>query len=260
MVSAAYVVTFFDPLRATCDLRPEDSTRGGFLYQVPIVSDFGGSEDTAKNVFPEWEAPEIWGEYEYESDPEGIYNTPRWGVQYPIQPGDIAIVQWENGDPLIIGFTRLTADVTPAVVALGFDNFYSENTPTSVERDRYDLLLPTGAWQTSHFDGSWTTATPPVHNARNFISQFADGRLRVWARTETEDDYELRMDFDPNEGKIVVETIPEGNSTIKFTLDARSGDVTLTHTGKLNVETGKEANLTAGGDMTLTAPNIYLNP
>lgn len=255
-----YSVLYYDPLRSLCDLRSENSSVSGNLYEIPVLIPFGGSEETAQDTFPEWFAPLGWGQFSTETE-EGIYNTPRWGVSYPIQPGDFALVEWlgSPAEPFVTAFSRLTADIAPAIVALGFDNFYAESTPTSVESDRYDLLLPTGAWLTSHQDGSWTIATPPVHNARNFFSQFADGRVRLWARSESEDDYLLRLDFDPTSGQITVETIPENSSTIKFTLDARSGNVTLNHSGNLNVETGGNTNLTAGGDMQLTASNIYLN-
>ncbi|MCD8487898.1 MAG: hypothetical protein LRZ84_14470 [Desertifilum sp.] len=219
--SDLYTVISYDPKWQTCDLQASSTNQRGSLKQVPIVQYFGGSWES--QAFHKPELPK--------TDTARFGNCTRgarWGISLPIQPGDKAIVNFlgeSQADPVIVGFLRNTGDAGIPWAAnqliAGNNNPYTGALPEDAhwEGDRFDVLLPTGAWVRSTGSGSWTISTPPAHLAKSFISLDAAGKITLRARNE--ETYNIRLEFDPNkpEGKIVVDDswieFKEGNITLR---------------------------------------------
>ncbi|MBD2019354.1 hypothetical protein H6F43_04045 [Leptolyngbya sp. FACHB-36] len=222
--SDLYTVLSYNPIEQTCDLAPASINQRGTLTAVPIAAGFGGAWELQQSHRPKVAGsvnPKTYG---------NVARGPRWGENYPIQPGDMCRVCYigeSMSDPVITEFVRWRGDLGVPWVAnqvLSQPNDYTEATPIEEDEpvDRYDLLLPSGAWLRSSKKGSWTIATPPVDRARNFITLNADGSIKIKARGEKQ--YTIHLEFDPNkeQGRICVGSL-EGGSYLEF----KDGDITL---------------------------------
>jgi hypothetical protein len=160
-------VLAYDPLMETCTLAPASGSQAGLLRDVPIAlwggSDYGQQRSAARLTQPV-DAGQ-WGSTE---------GGPRWGVSFPVQQNDLAQVSHVDGDqsrPVITAFLRGTVG-SPAIAPVGVEQGESA-------KDRFDLLLPSGAWCRSLEDGSWVVATGPVGAAAASIRIGADGTITL---------------------------------------------------------------------------------
>lgn len=213
-----YTVLRYDPIWQVCDLASASSNQRGTLRSVPIGQPFGGAWELQTFHKPALERvvePAHWGEC-----PRG----PRWGQSLPIQEGDMARVSFGaegSSDPVITGFMRWRGDYGIPWVAnqvLGdIKNDYTEQTPLDddILADRWDILLPSGAWMRSTESGSWTIATAPTHRAVAWASLGFDGKIKIKSRDD--EAYKFHAEFDPvsQEGRIVLGKIEDG-SYIEF--------------------------------------------
>jgi hypothetical protein len=235
-----YTVLQYYPDRQTCDLAPASTNQRGVLKSVPIAQPFGGAWELQSFHEPKLDRvvnSEHWGEC-----PRGA----RWGQSLPIQQGDMARVSFAGEgqcDPIIVGFMRWRGDYgIPWVAnqALSVENDYTKSTPPDddVLNDRWDVLLPSGAWIRSTESGSWTIATAPVHRAIAFISLGYDGKITIKSRDDAS--YKVHMEFDAiaNYGRIAIGEL-ESSSFIEF----RDGNI----------------NIRAAKDLNLYGANIFAN-
>jgi len=213
-----YTVLRYDPIWQLCDLAPASSNQRGVLRSVPVGAAFGGAWELQTFHKPALERvvePGNWGEC-----PRG----PRWGQSLPIQEGDMARVSFAaegSSDPVITGFMRWRGDYGIPWVANqvlgGIENDYTEQTPLDddILADRWDILLPSGAWMRSTESGSWTIATAPVHRAVAWASLGFDGKIKIKSRDD--EAYKFHAEFDPvsQEGRIVLGKLEDG-SFIEF--------------------------------------------
>lgn len=213
-----YTVLRYDPVWQLCDLAPASSNQRGVLRSVPIAQPFGGAWELQIFHKPDLERivdPAHWGEC-----PRG----PRWGTDLPIQEGDMARVSFAgegSSDPVIVGFLRWRGDYGIPWVANqvlgGIENDYTEQTPLDDDllADRWDVLLPSGAWLRSTESGSWTIATAPVHRPVAWASIGFDGKIKIKSRND--DAYQFHAEFNPVslEGRIALGPI-EDSSFIEF--------------------------------------------
>lgn len=162
-----YRVLAYDPMTETCTLAPASGSQAGILRDVPIAV-WGGSwyaqqRSAARLTQPV--SPGDWGQTE---------GGPRWGVSFPVQQNDLAQLSYVDGDqsrPVITAFLRGTVG-SPAIAPVGMEQGESA-------KDRFDLLLPSGAWCRSLEDGSWVVATGPVGGAAASIRIGADGTITL---------------------------------------------------------------------------------
>lgn len=215
--SDLFVVERYDPQFQTCDLAPASINQRGKLSQVPIFCMFGGAWELSSHYEPSLGLDvdtEQWG-----NAPRGA----RWGMNVPIQPGDMARVEYQGesaSDPVITAFFRWRGDFSPAWLAnqvFSESNEFTRETPDSddVLADRFDILLPSGAWMRSTQDGAWTICTPPVNRPNAWFSLFPNGQIKLKARDD--DDYQIHLEFDPRskEGRISVGAL-EDSTFIEF--------------------------------------------
>lgn len=167
-----FTVVAYNPILNVCDLKPAAGSQRGFLSDVPIAC-WGGSWEQQKRQTPALPSvvdPGAWG---------AAARGPRWGVAYPVQLGDLAKVEYLGGSynsPIITEFGGNPVEAGPAFVGaqLGESPF-----------NRYDLLLPSGAWLKSLGDGSWLIATGPVGSPAASIRLGADGSVTINAASIT---------------------------------------------------------------------------
>jgi hypothetical protein len=242
-----YTVLRYDPTWQLCDLAPASSNQRGIIRSVPIAQPFGGAWELQTFHDPVLERivePAHWGEC-----PRG----PRWGTSLPIQEGDMARVSFAgegSSDPVIVGFMRWRGDygipwVANQVLA-GIENDYTEQTPLDDDLlpDRWDILLPSGAWVRSTESGSWTIATAPVHRPVAWASlDGVSGKIKIKARND--DNYHIHAEFDPVslEGRIAIGVL-EDSSFIEF----KDGNIRIRAKGDFKVYANNaEFNLTDQG-------------
>lgn len=229
-----YTVLRYNPEWQVCDLAPASSNQRGVLESVPIAQSFGGAWELQVFHKPTLERivePAHWGEC-----PRG----PRWGQALPIQEGDMARVSFAgegSSDPVIVGFMRWRGDygipwVANQVLA-GIENDYTEQTPEDddILADRWDILLPSGAWARSTESGSWTFATAPVHRPVAWASlDGVTGKIKIKSRND--DNYNVHLEFDPVslEGRIAIGKL-EDSSFIEF----KDGNIRIRAKGDFKV-------------------------
>lgn len=221
--SDLYTVVRYDPLAHTCDLTSASINQRGDLKEVPIACGFGGAWEFQSQHQPAVGSvnQQQWG---------NCARGARWGVAYPIQPGDLCRVMYageSQSDPMITEFYRQQGDYGIPWVAnqvLSSENDYTKNTPLDDDEPelRYDLLLPSGAWLRSLKSGSWVVATAPVDRPKAYIVLDANGTIKIKARST--EDYKVHLEFDPEkeEGRICIGSL-EGGSHIEF----KDGDITI---------------------------------
>lgn len=179
MNSELYTVLKYYPETETCDLYPANQNGRGALSRVAIAVGHGGAWENQQRHNPP---------LENRSDPSQFGNVergPRWGQSFPVQEGDIAEVHWLGMDqsvPIIKNFLHHRGVLGPAWVASKIGDRPDGLPESDKEPDnRYDLLLPSGAWLRSTKDGSWTIATPPVDAPKAFIVLHANGDINIHA-------------------------------------------------------------------------------
>jgi hypothetical protein len=160
-------VLAYDPLTESCTLAPASGSQSGLRRDVPIAlwggSDYGQQRSAARITQPV--DVEQWGSAE---------GGPRWGMSWPVQQNDLAQVSYVDGDqsrPVITAFLRGTIG-SPTIAPVGVEQGESA-------KDRFDLLLPSGAWCRSLEDGSWVVATGPVGSAAASVRIGADGTITL---------------------------------------------------------------------------------
>lgn len=165
-MSSLHRVLSYDPLTETCTLAPASGSQAGLLRDVPIAlwggSQYGQRRSAARLTET---VPGDWGKAE---------GGPRWGLSFPVQQNDLAQLSYVDGDqsrPVITAFLRGTVG-SPAIAPVGVE----QDEPI---KDRFDLLLPSGAWCRSLADGSWIVATGPVGAAAASIRIGADGTITL---------------------------------------------------------------------------------
>lgn len=165
-MSSLHRVLSYDPLAETCTLAPASGSQAGLLRDVPIAlwggSQYGQRRSAARLTET---VSGDWGEAE---------GGPRWGLSFPVQQNDLAQLSYVDGDqsrPVITAFLRGTVG-SPAIAPVGVE----QDEPS---KDRFDLLLPSGAWCRSLADGSWIVATGPVGAAAASIRIGADGTITL---------------------------------------------------------------------------------
>lgn len=163
-LSRWYRVLTYDPIAQTCVLAPASQCQSGIIYDVPILA-WGGNWQDQKRVplqLTQPVDPGAWG-----SSDQG----PRWGVTFPVQQGDLAKVEYLDGAAVVTGFAKgILGSQGPAIAA--------EEQGESID-NRFDLLLPSGAWARSLGDGSWVLSTGPVGNPAAQITLAADGTITL---------------------------------------------------------------------------------
>lgn len=166
-MSKWFSVVTYNPINQSCTVAPASQSQAGLLYDVPIAC-WGGSWQGQKRSplkLTEVVEPGAWGE-------SGL--GPRWGLNLPVQQGDLALV--EQGDsnqsaPYIVGFAPgVPGTLSPA--AVGVEQGESPY-------GRFDLLLPSGAWAKVLEDGSWVISTGPVGGPAASIRLGADGTITL---------------------------------------------------------------------------------
>jgi hypothetical protein len=175
--SDLYTVLKYYPEWETCDLISASPNARGALQQVPIAVGHGGSWENQQRHEPAVENkadPGKWGNCD---------RGPRWGESFPVQEGDLAEVRFVGANqsvPLITKFLHWRGNYGPAFVAKNLKS-RPDGLPSSDKEidNRYDLLLPSGAWLRSTGDGGWIIATPPVDNPKAFIALHADGTIHI---------------------------------------------------------------------------------
>lgn len=232
--SDLYTVLRYNAIAQVADLAPAGTNQRGILRSVPVCVGFGGAWEIQSNHQPS--VPQVdaslWG-----NCPRG----PRWGTNYPIQPGDMVRVEYQGemmSDPVVTGFFRWRDGLGIPWVANqvlgGRANDYSRQCPQddASTENRYDLLLPTGAWQRSGDRGSWTLATSPVHFPMAWMSLGADGKIKIKARSQDDTEYTAHLEFDPTakEARIAVGALNDA-SHIEF----KDGDINVRTKGKFQV-------------------------
>jgi len=162
-----FSVVAYNPINETCTLAPASQSQSGLLYDVAIAA-WGGSWQGQRRSplkLTETVALGDWG-----NSTEG----PRWGLSLPVQQGDLAKVEWlddNQSSPFITAFLRgVPGTLGPAFVG------GEQGEPTG---DRFDLLLPSGAWARSLEDGSWVLSTGPVGGAAATLRLGADGTITL---------------------------------------------------------------------------------
>ena len=257
-----FIVENFYPETGEVDLIPDTLTQRGRLSRVPVKAPFGGSWEAQQSVeegVASFFSGESWG---------NSARGPRWGMHLPVEPGDIAIVQYMGGgqsDPVVTAFIRGNGDFTVAWTAnqvLSEQNDYTDETPDDdgLLDGRFDLLLPSGAWLRSGFEGSWTIATPPVDRAKSFVSLHPNGRIVVKARAGEE--YKIHLEFDPatETGRIVVGSLENG-SVIEF----KDGNISILPKKNLTLQgeniTGhcRPSGISVGTDALQENPSAAIN-
>lgn len=162
-----YRVVAYDPITETCTLAPASQSQAGLLYDVP-VGRWGGSWQAQKRSplkLTDEVNPADWG-----NSAQG----PRWGISFPIQQGDLALVEFADGDqssPVIAAFSR------GIVGTLGAAFVGAEQGESPY--DRFDILLPSGAWARALSDGTWILSTPAVGAPASSITIGADGTITL---------------------------------------------------------------------------------
>jgi hypothetical protein len=222
--SDLYTVAQYYPEFQTCDLYPASINQRGQLTQVPIRSPFAGSWEAKAGHQPQVASL---------SDPNQFGNAPRgprWGMNLPIEPGDMAVVEYlgeSMSDPVISGFLCWRGSYAVPWMAnqvLSQQNDYTEQTPEDDDlvQGRFDLLLPSGAWLRSTHAGSWVMATSPVDRAKAFVALHSDGKIKIKSRAG--EHYAVHLEFDPEteSGRIVLGKLEDG-SFIEF----KDGNVTI---------------------------------
>lgn len=162
-----YRVLSYNPALQTCVLAPASQSQSGILYDVPIAL-WGGSWADQKRSplrLTQTVDPGQWGE---------AAEGPRWGVALPIQQGDMAKVEYPDGNtntPLITSFAKgIIGSQGPSVVGVE---------QGEAEGDRLDLLLPSGAWARCLGDGTWIISTPPVGSPGAQLTLSPDGTITL---------------------------------------------------------------------------------
>lgn len=218
-----YMVQTYDPLRQRCTIVPYNADGGPILSDVPLGIGWNGSWERQQHYggsIAQMSAPEQWG------------NSPRgavWGQTYPIESGDIVLVQYFGNDPIITAWSQDLSAMhhSPAWVANQIHsnpNDFTKETPPSDDepQGRYDILLPSGAWMRALHDGSWVVTACPVDRPKTFMVLNADGSFKIKARNA--DNYNVHVEFDANteSGRICVGP-SEGGSAIEF----KDGDIVI---------------------------------
>lgn len=243
-----YTVKKYDPVLQLCDLYPGGTHQRGILTKVPIAQI--GASSWEDQIFHEPALsskmdPEQWGQ---------VCRGPKAGVSWPIQPGDLALVQFRGesqSDPVITAFMRQDLGLGipwTANQAIGRrDDKYKQRLPQDDAKlkDRYDVLLPSGAWIRSTKEGSITLSTPPVHNARCFLSLDSEGRIKIEGRDQFENNYIVRFEMTPNKG--------QGEARIAVGPDTDSSFVWFTAEGDVHVraQNNKRISLLADGETSV---------
>lgn len=224
--SDLYTVLRYNPITQTADLAPASTNQRGALSEVPVCVGFGGAWEIQSNHEPKVSTVnvDLWGDC-----PRG----PRWGTNYPIQPGDMVRVEYQGemmSDPVVTGFFRWRDGYGVPWVAnqvLGKrDNDYSKQLPQddAGTDNRYDLLLPTGAWLRSGAGGSWAIATPPVHFPMAWVSVAADGKVKIKGRGASESEYTAHLELDPAAGEA---RLALGSLDDSAHIELKDGNITL---------------------------------
>lgn len=164
-----YQVISYNPLLGVCDVAPASQNASGILRAVPLACSWGGARAAQVRHNPPMEptvSPGEWG-----NSPGG----PRWGVAFPIQPGDYCLVGSLGG-----------ASGAMAIVGL-VPGWRSSPTPAQVGQaagepvgDRFDILLPSGAWARALGDGSWVLQASPA-GAGASVRIGSDGTITLTA-------------------------------------------------------------------------------
>ena len=156
-----YTVLSYNPIFNACDLSPAGQSAKGILRDVPIACFWGGTSESQQSHYPRF-------------PPEAIAPAPRWGVVYPVQPGDFAQVDFLGGDQ------------SSAVITGFICNWRGTRGPAYLAQEigepiknRYDVLLPSGAWLKSLEDGSWIIAAAPAKSPACSITLKADGSVVI---------------------------------------------------------------------------------
>lgn len=222
--SDLYTVLAYDPIAQTCDLASASINQRGTLTAVPISQAFGGAWELQAGHQPQIATtdPSRWGDCQ---------RGPRWGMNLPIQPGDMAKVGYVGesmSDPVIVAFYRWRGDYGIPWVAnqvLGHrDNDYTKQTPQddAEPADRFDILLPTGAWIRSTQSGSWVIATNPVNFAKTWLSLDAEGKIKLKARNS--ENYTVHFELDAEKEEI---RLAAGELDDASYLEFKNGDVVI---------------------------------
>lgn len=253
-------VRSYDPIFQRCDLDNFSQSQAGTKFAVPIGQLHGGVGLRNQKDYSAWGAAS--------AQVEGVtIDGPRWGVALPIQVGDIAQVELIDGEDTIVCFFRQRGEAGPAVVALGLaDSLYRQSIPPEdlLAADRFDVLLPTGAWARANAAGGWTIATAPVDNPRAFAVLFPNGSVRVWGRTNSPDDYNLRLDMNPDGELFTLQTLSGNSVTATISIEANTGrisivneaDVVLRSPQDFKIEVGGKVEIDCGQESTINSRAI----
>ena len=195
-----YQVISYTPIPGVCDLAPATQTPRGILREVPIACFWGGAWEIQKRYTPPIPNPVDTGQF------GGVAEGPRWGMAFPIQPGDYALVGYlDPSTAVIVGFAPgWRGTPKPAYVGAQMGE------PIA---DRFDVLLPSGAWLRSLADSTWIVTTASVDSPSVAIRLGADGSVSI------------------NAGSV---------SVTAETVSITAGDITLT--GNVHVEGSQDIN------------------
>lgn len=134
-----YQVIAYFPESYTCNLAPATQNARGILRNVPIGCFWGGSWDAQQRYSPPF--------------PNGARVGSRWGIGFPVQQGDYAVVRY--------------LDQTTAYIAAFLPGWRGVRGPAYQGQqigepivDRFDLLHPSGSWVRILQDGTWKLTTP----------------------------------------------------------------------------------------------------
>ncbi len=224
--SDLFTVLTYDPIHQTCDLAPASVNQRGVMTQVPIAQTFAGAWENQQFHRPAVAKTDskTWG-----TAPRGA----RWGMNLPIQPGDLALVLYAGesaSDPVIVAFYRWRGDYAVPWLAnqvIGTrDNEFKKALPQddAETADRFDVLLPSGGWLRSTKLGSWVMATGPVDAAKAWLVLDQEGRIKLKARSK-DGDYTVHLEMDAVQ-QCVRLAFGESDNTSHIELN-KAGDIVL---------------------------------
>lgn len=134
-----YQIISYDAQSYTCNLAPATQNARGILRNVPIGCFWGGSWEIQQRYSPPF--------------PDRASSGSRWGIGFPVQKGDYAIVRY--------------LDQTTAYIAAFLPGWRGVRGPAYAGQqagepiaDRFDLLHPSGSWVRILQDGTWKLTTP----------------------------------------------------------------------------------------------------
>ena len=173
MKTELYQIISYNPLLNICDVAPASQGAAGILRAVPLGCFWGGSRaDQVRHSppLPKTVDSAQWGR---------ATGGPRWGVTFPVQPGDYCQVGFLGGDrssAIIVGLLPgWRGGYGPAYVGQRFGE-----SPT----DRFDILLPSGGWARCLADGSWVFQAAPAGQGAA-IRVGSDGAVAINASSIT---------------------------------------------------------------------------